>query len=373
MKLKASNLLFIAMVLLIAVAAVLLRQHRTAAVDALPDAQMPPWALQVAAVKQGALTQGFPALATLNGSTEITVSSQLSGQILSMGPREGVAVNKGDVLATLSVEELQQQLAGLSAQRDAANAERKRTADEYHRQQALKTKGLTTQELVEAKHAAAIAAERQVVNLDKQIAAAKVRIGYGTVYVPQDAVVAARLMEPGDIALPGKPLYRLTVDSAARLRVSLPQQVLEQIHPGSEVVLSHGSAVSSVRLSRVFPQLDARALGAAEADLDRMPFGLASGSRLPARVILKRVEGALIVPHHALVSNGDEGFVFRVVEKAGHHYLQRLHVHILLSARDGVAVSGHLQAGDQLVVGHQSVLLQLSDGDPVVVSGRVSS
>ncbi len=66
------------------------------------------------------------------------------------------------------------------------------------------------------------------------------RIGYGEVKAPVQAVVAARLAEPGDAVQPGTPLYRLNVDSAARLRVTLPQEVLSQVQPGTPVILHHG-------------------------------------------------------------------------------------------------------------------------------------
>jgi len=366
MKKTVTSALILLVVIALAAGAVLLRKQRMATVAELPGMGEAPWALQTADVARGTLSRGFPVLATLSGSTEITVSSQISGQIDFMGPREGVKVNKGEVLARISVTELRQQREGLMAQREAALAERRRTRDEYARQLQLKEKGLTTQELVEAKDAAAIGAEKQVANLDKQIAALDVRIGYGTVHAPRDALVAARLMEVGDVAQPGKPLYRLTVDSGARLRVSLPQQILEQVGPGSTVVLEHGSQRETVRLSRIFPQLDARALGAAEADLASMPFGLPSGSRIPARVVLETAEQALTVPHAAVVRTGDHGFMFIVVGEGDRQTLKRVNVDITLAGRDGLAVNGDLRAGDRVVVGHQSVLMQLRDGDLVM-------
>lgn len=363
---RLTTLLIILVVIAIAAGAVMIRKARTREVEALPPAAKPAWALHTAPVEQKNLSRGFPVLATLSGSTEISVSPQISGTIEAMGPREGVAVRKGDLLARISVAELQQQREGLVAQREAARAEQKRTRDEYQRQLALKKKGLTTQELVEAKHAAAIAAHKQVVNLDKQIAAVDVRIGYGEVRAPRDALVSARLAEVGDLAQPGKPLYRLTVDSAARLRVRLPQSVLEQIHPGTPVELEHGSARRRVALSRIFPELDNLALGSAEADLDHMPFGLPSGSRIPARVILESLEKALVVPHRAVLQTRGGGVVFAVRGKGDQARLRRIPVKVLMQGDTGTAVEAPLQAGERVVVAHQSVLVQLGDGDPVI-------
>jgi RND family efflux transporter MFP subunit len=368
MKKHVTTVSIIFIVLALALGAVLLRKHRMAAVLELDTVGEIPWALHTAEVVRGNLSRGFPALATLTGSTDITISSQLSGLIEAMGPREGVKVQQGEVLARISAADLQHQREGLAAQREAALADQKRTHDEYERQLQLKKKGLTTDELVEAKYTAGIAADKQVANLDKQLEAMDVRIGYGTVYAPRDAIVAARLVEVGDVAQPGKPLYRLTVDSAARLRVNLPQQVLEQVRPGTRVELESGSRKMTVELSRIFPALDIHALGAAEADLPAMPFDLPSGARIPARVLLETVEDAISIPHRALVRTGNKGFLFKIESGSdGKTLLKRVPVRIVLDANEGLAVAGDLKAGDQVVVAHQSVLMQLRDGDPASI------
>ncbi len=360
------KILAVLVVIALSAGAIALRKARLHEVQQLPAVGQQPWALHTEPVRRATLSRGFPTLARLSGSTEIAVSPQIGGTITAMGPREGVAVHKGQLLARISVTELKQQRAGLVAQREAALAEQRRTREEYQRQLTLRKKGLTTQELVDAKHAAAIAARKQVVNLDKQIAALDVRIGYGEVHAPRDALVAARLAEVGDVAQPGRPLYRLTVDSAARLRVKLPQQVLEAVHPGTVVELEHGRATLRVTLSRVFPALDAQALGAAEADLAHMPFHLPSGARIPARVILESVPNALVVPHRALMETRDGGVVFTVQGRGDKARLHRVPVRVVLRGDTGVAVSGGLKAGEPVVVAHQSVLMQLRDGDPVV-------
>lgn len=368
MKKHLTTVSILLIVLALSLGAVLLRKHRMAAVADLAAVGDIPWALHTAKVVKGSLSRGFPALATLTGSTDITISSQLSGLIEAMGPREGIKVQQDDVLARISMADLQHQREGLAAQHEAAVADQKRTHDEYARQLQLKAKSLTTEELVESKFTAEIAAGKHVANLEKQLAAMDVRIGYGTVVAPRDAIVAARLVEVGDMAQPGKPLYRLTVDSAARLRVSLPQQILEQVKPGTEVVLEHGSQTLVVKLSRIFPALDAHALGAAEADLLSMPFALPSGARIPGRVLLETAEDVTSVPHRALVRTGDHGFLFKVDGRDdGKTVIQRVPVSIVLDAHEGLAVEGDLRPGDQVVVAHQSVLMQLQDGDPASI------
>ena len=380
---RLTTIIIVLLVVALAVGAVIIRKQRTSQVASLPDIEPTPWALHTIMIKKGHLSQEFLALATLNGSTEITISSQISGEIVQMGPREGIKVIKGDLLAKISVKELIEQRAGLEAQLQGAEAELSRSRDEFARQKQLIKKHLTSQELYESKKTAALAAQKQVNNLQRQIAALNVRIGYGSVYAPADALVASRLSEPGDIAMPGKILYKLTIDTTSRLQVKLPQQVLEQVHSGTRVILSYGSLQQAVFLSRIFPALDTHALGTAEADLNSMPFGLPSGSRIPAHVILASVENALIIPHRAIVESGHsstsadtgkKGFVFKVVTQNKKEKLKRIDVDIIFQAHKALAISSkELHAGDRLIAAHESVLIQLKNNDPVVTEALKSN
>ncbi len=380
---RLTTVIIVLLIIGFAAGAIILRKHRTSQVASLPNIEPVPWALHTVTINKGRLSQEFLALATLNGSTEITISSQISGEILQMGPREGIKVKKGDLLAKISVSELIEQRAGLEAQLQAAEAELSRSKDEFERQKRLIKKHLTSEELYDAKKTAALAAQKQVDNLQRSIAALNVRIGYGTVYAPVDALIAARLSEPGDIAMPGKALYKLTIDSTARLQVKLPQQILEQVHPGTRVILTHGSLKQLVHLSRIFPALDVHALGTAEADLNSMPFGLPSGARIPAHVILNSVENALIIPHRAIVLSGassahngmtKKGFVFKVITNTPYKRLKRIEVDILLNSHQALAIkSNELHEGDQLVAAHESVLIQLKNNDPVVTDSKIDS
>lgn len=366
---RITTIVIISLVIMLAVGAVLLRKYRTSQIDALEPAEITPWALHSVSIKKGYLSREFLALATLSGSNEITISSQISGTIKLMGPREGIKVKQGELLAQISVSELLEQRAGLMAQLQAAEADLLRTQDEFKRQQKLIKKHLTSQELFETKKTAALSAQKQVNNLQRQIAAYNVRIGYGTIYAPTDALVAARLSEAGDFAMPGTQLYKLTIDTTSRLQLKLPQQVLEQVHSGTQVLLTYGRQKKTIKLSRIFPALDSHALGTVEADLNSMPFGLPSGARIPARVILESVNNVLTIPHRAIIETDGKGFVFKIIKKNNKNFLQRISVDIILNAHRALAINSPLlSAGDQLIIAHESVLLQLQNNDPVIIN-----
>ncbi len=357
------TLLAVLVLVALVVAGVKVRQARIKAIQEAPALHKAPWALPTAEVKEGEATRGFPALGTVETASEITLSCQIPGTIEAMGPREGVKVKAGDVLVRIDTREIEAQIEALKAQLASAKADAAFKEAEYRRELALFKEGGSSRTEVEKRRTAALAARQKVLALERQIAALEVRRGYGTIEAPLDAIIAARLAEPGDQCAPGKPVYRLTATQGARLSVALPQEVLEQVRVGGDIVLRHGSRRQVVRISRVNPSLDARAMGTVEADLEAPPFDLPSGAKVSARVILERRPKALIVPTTAVLREKDRGGkVFKVVK--GH--LEEVPVVIDLVAREGMAVSGDLAPGDRVVVGHESVLWRLRDGDPVL-------
>ena len=354
--------------------AVKLHRARVQAIDQVAPPAPSPWALRTAAVTRGTVERGFPVLATVTASEEITVTSQISGTLLEMGPREGVAIKASDLLARIDTRELREQREALVAELRGARADAKRLADDRDRAERLIEQGTISERTEEAARTASTGAAEKVHGLERQVKAFNVRIGYGEIAAPADGVIAARLSEPGDVCQVGHPLYRLTVDGGARVEVAVPQSIRERVRPGTALVLRHGKQQRRIRIDRVHPALDALALGLAEADLPVRPFGLPSGSRVPALVVLDSVDVALRVPARALLrpSGSGNGTVFKVEDEGDEARLAAVAVEVVLEGRETVAVAGDLADGDRVVIAHESVLLALRDGDPVVVEPRAT-
>jgi len=358
----------------IAVAGMMLRHKREAEIaNALPMS-MAPWAVHAARVVEQPVRSGFLALATVLTSAELTISGQVQGTILDMAHREGEAVKRGEVIARIDTREIDQEILARKAELAAAQSDAANKENEWNREKELLKAGGSTESKVEGWYTELLAAQQRVQAIKREIDGLDVRKSYATVAAPADGVIAARLAEPGDLCSPSHPLYRVTVDHGARVEVSLPQRVLEQTHPGTQVILRHGGEEASVDITRVFPSLDGLALGHAEADLLAPPFGLPSGARIAARVVVDSRAHALVVPHEALlrVHGTKKATVFRIVHKGTSDVLQKKTVMVDLVTPEGAAVVGDLKANDRVVVAHEIVLLSLHDGDTVVTLDQVS-
>jgi RND family efflux transporter MFP subunit len=352
----------ISIALILIVAGVALRHQRQTELDNIQAPNIAPWAVNVVKVKQGNATVGFPAVAEIKGMNDVAITPRLSGIILTTAVREGSYVDKGSLLAQIDTQELHDQLNSLlankaSAQTDAKNKQR----DAQRAKKLLLNKGIS-QSSADQLIAAAKSAQERVTSLTNQLAAAKTHINYAKITAPFSGVVADRMVDPGDFAAQGKPMFRLISDQGARIVIRLPASVLEKVSKNTIVELSNENKVKTLKVDRIYPSVDARSLGHIEIDLNEIPFNLSIGSLLHARVVNKTKLNSLIIPADALLPTHQ---VLVIKNKK----IQTVTVNVLFQAKEGIAVEGNLQTNDQIIVAHESQLLKMNNGDTVMLAG----
>lgn len=339
-------------------------------VDHIPSQIITPWALNTAVVHDASVTDGYPVLATLITQGNVTLTAQIGGTLTSMGPREGIAVRAGSFLAQIDTRTIKDNISGLKARLVAVKSDMVRKNDEYTREQNLFNGGGSSQSSLDAYHTAAIAASNEVVTLENQIHALTVNEEYGSITAPVGGIISARFHEPGDVIMPGQPIYQITTTGGARIHVEFPQDLLKQIKEGTVLQLFHAGDTLSVKLNRIFPLLNGFDLGAAEADLTQIPFNLSNGERITGRIVLQRSRAGIQVPPESIVTGDadNQSYIFKVISNNKTDILKKIPVTVQLVGRNGVAVSGNIQPGDKIIIAQESVLLSLRDGDPVIIN-----
>lgn len=205
----------------------------------------------------------YHAVGTVRPKTEASVMAQSSGRLLTIGATEGQHVTAGTELATVEDRELTFRLT--QAQRSVDEAEARRLQAQHGRVGALavltqarsqfeRVKKLlaqnaaTTQEMeqVEAAYkqaqAAVDAAEQNVKAADAAVQRAvasvdeaRVALGYSRVQAPFAGVIVKRLVEPGDLAWPGRPLFTLATLEEMRLEAHVREGLTGSIAVGQKV------------------------------------------------------------------------------------------------------------------------------------------
>lgn len=335
-----------------------------------PTMARAPWALSTGNVTIEQVTKGFPALAKVVTSSEVRIVPQIGGTVLKMGPRAGGKVRKGDLLIRIDTRTLQAQASALEAKLTGAIASKKYDQNELQREQHLLKEGGSSASAVEQRETKLQSDIANVRSLKKQLEAIQVEVSYGNIKAPINGQISRRLAEPGDTIVPGKIVYALTASQGGRVIVPVPLNTLTKIAVAGQVELSIDKQKMMTSITRINPSLDSLSMGRLEIDLPQRPFNLPDGAPIAARVMTASRSG-ITVPVQALLPSANSGHrkLFKVLPGKTSH-LKLISVTVELCNEFRCVVEGTLKLDDAVITAHQSILLQLHDGDPVNTSEK---
>ena len=164
---------------------------------------------EVAVVKAApqAVAVGFEFDGVVEPVKQSTVSAQASGRVVQLAVTAGDRVRAGQLLATIDDRESRTGLQRSQAQVAQADAELRNAQAHARRTRELEAKGFVSRaalDTAEASLKAAQAARDQATAGQRQSALAQ---GFTRVTAPYDGWVRETLVQPGDLAVPGKPWF----------------------------------------------------------------------------------------------------------------------------------------------------------------------
>lgn len=218
---------------------------------------------------------------------EVQLGFELQGSIASLAFEEGERVRKGDLMATLDTELLDDTIQSANASLEAARADMARVkngnrpeeiaiarasfqrkqsglrqaAKEYDRRRLLVESGAVSRADFEESRqkfemaTADVEAARQNLSLQRSgsrqediklseaaasnaqanLAQARTKLNKSQLIAPSDGVITSRVQEVGAIANPGAPIYRLTIDRPVYVRAYARESQLSSLRPGTKV------------------------------------------------------------------------------------------------------------------------------------------
>jgi len=177
-------------------------------------------------------------------------------------------------------------------------------------------------------------------------------------------MVSKRWSDPGDLAVPGKPILTVEKLSPYKVVVQIPQEEINLVKKGTKVYLSNADQRQSATVDRVYPALGKNLLGSVEIVLTTRPFNLPSGSTVGVDLVVNLFSG-LLVPENAVLKTGQDAFVY-VLDK---NIVKIRQVSILGTGAGKVAISGPVHVGETVAVGQENRLLGLKEGSAVQPAG----
>lgn len=197
----------------------------------LSTAVTPPPARIVQAARK-TVTEWYEAVGTIRPRVESRISAQVTAQVLAVNVTPGTRVQKDQVLITLDSRQFASRLDAAKQTAVAARAELTRAQSEYDRiKKYLAAEAATAQEMERAQESLT-RARAGLRRAEEQVREARTALGYTTLRAPQDGEVLQRLVEPGDLALPGKALLVLQTEGALRLESRVREGLIRKVSPG---------------------------------------------------------------------------------------------------------------------------------------------
>ena len=252
--------------------------------EAIPDREQAPADTARAQIEM--VRRWFEASGTVRPRTETRIEAQVTAQVVTVAVHPGSRVTKGQVLVSLDNRQLQSRLdqarqglkstqasrkqarqAVLSA--EAAHDEAKATFNRTRTY--FESKAATQQEMekVQSRYSQAqanLARAKEaytgtmagIKQAEEVVREAEIAMGYTRITAPETGEVLKRLVEPGDLALPGKPLLVLQTAGAYRLEAHVREGLIAKVRIGMQLpatIVTLGKEVET-NVEEIIPYAD---------------------------------------------------------------------------------------------------------------------
>jgi RND family efflux transporter MFP subunit len=190
--------------------------------------------LKTAPVELREMDVDTTAEAVVEAVRQSTVSAQIAGRIVDLRFDVGDYVKKGEVIARIDERAVTQAEAASVAQVREAQAALANARAQYERNKQLLAQKFISQAALDQSEAAYKSAQARVSALLAGAGQAATERSFATIVAPYSGVVSARLVELGEMATPGKPLFTGFDPSTLRVVATVPQAEVAAIQAGSK-------------------------------------------------------------------------------------------------------------------------------------------
>jgi len=284
----------------------------------------------------------------LTTDEETVLAFKTAGIVSRLGVREGDAVRKGQLLATLDLTEINAAVAQARIAAEKAQRDFRRASNLYAASAA------TLEQWQNAETAAAVAA--------RQLEATEFNRSYSEIHAPADGYVLKKFVNAGQVVSTGDPVL---VTNAVNqrgwmLKVGVSDRQWSGLAVGDEAAITIDAFPDKILQGKIVRKLEAAdaASGAFAVELLVRPAGLklATGMFGAAEFASKGAEEGWAVPFEAVLDAHDhDGFVFVTTDGTTAHKQS-----VVIESFNGshIIVSQGLKQGQQLIVSGSAYLTE---------------
>ena len=179
-------------------------------------------------VKKQDITIPVKFSAKLKGQADVTISPQVSGQLMKICVSEGQQVKKGTTLFVIDSRNAQLELEAAQANLQAAEASARSAKLEYESNKNLFEKNIVSRYMLDNSENSYNQAQAAVSQARAAVSRAKVNLGFCTISSPVDGIIGEIPVSEGIQVSPGTHLTIVSGNTLMDAVFSVPESVLEQ-------------------------------------------------------------------------------------------------------------------------------------------------
>lgn len=309
---------------------------------------------------------GIDAVGTAISKQGVDLSVESGGLVRALLFNGNDTVAQGQQLVQIDAESEKAALAAAEAELNVAiaNANRARTLSE---------RGVSAATALEI-------AEADVESARAQVAQVQTALDRKRTVAPFDGIIGIQQIDVGQWVATGTVFANLQDPSKMRVDFSLPEQQLNALSLGGEIIASSEVEDVSVdgRIIAIEPRVDPNSrLVSVRAEIDNTGRRIVAGQFLRVRVVLPAEEGVIAVPQTAIDMSlfGNSIFVMRREGEANadklkedEYIARQVFVQIGRRSDQRIEITSGLKAGDQIVTSGQN---RIVSGDRVRIDNSV--
>lgn len=284
---------------------------------------------------------------TVVGRSEAVLASRLAAPVVEVLAVPGQSVRTGAVLVRLEERESDSAAGSARAAVASARSELERAQKNRARFERLAGRGAAAPVELERARQEEAAAAAGLASAEALSSHAQSDRSQSVLVAPFDAIVVEKMVSPGDLAAPGRPLVRLASAHGRRVEASPGEEEASRLSAGDEVELELAGERLRGRIAEIVAAVDpATRRRMVRVDL---PSGVEPAIGTFARLILPGPgRTRLLVPAKAIVARGGLEIAWAVGEDG---LVSLRYVRTGAPAGEGlVEIRSGLAAGDRVVI-----------------------
>ncbi|HEX6136749.1 MAG TPA: efflux RND transporter periplasmic adaptor subunit [Casimicrobiaceae bacterium] len=315
-----------------------------------------PMVVEATKVTLQALPQTITAVGSLRSDESITVRPEVAGRISDILFKEGERVAKGMTLVRLDP-------AINRAEVQQARANLQLAQSKYERAVDLSQRNFISGQAKDE-------AENNLRVAEAAVALADARLAKTEIKAPFSGIIGLRVVSVGDYVKEGADVVNLESIDPLKVDFRVPEVFMTQVQVGQALTVALDALPGRTFEGRVFavnPLLDAAGRAVViRAIVRNAETSLRPGMFARVRLITRDEKQALVIPEQAIVPQGDEQYVYRIVDGK----VARVKVEIGQRRDAKVEVLKGLGPDDVVVTAGQ---LKLREGMPVTIANAAAS